>query len=131
MTVFAGYGIGFDILDPLERGEFAAGDASVIEAPMPGMVKAVFAEAGQEVAKGDRLAVLEAMKMEHSLLAPRDGGGRGAGRCGPPCRGRGRADPAGGGRGGGGVRDGLWLTGCRFGVYTRGVRMGLAPKGGA
>ena len=73
VTVFAGYGIGFDILDPLERGEFAAGDASVIEAPMPGMVKAVFAEAGQEVAKGDRLAVLEAMKMEHSLLAPRDG----------------------------------------------------------
>lgn len=73
VTVFAGYGIEFDILDPLERGEFAAGDTSVIEAPMPGMVKAVFAEAGQEVAKGDRLAVLEAMKMEHSLLAPRDG----------------------------------------------------------
>ncbi|MEQ8257172.1 MAG: acetyl-CoA carboxylase biotin carboxyl carrier protein subunit, partial [Roseovarius confluentis] len=41
--------------------------------PMPGMVKAVFPEAGREVAKGDRLAVVEAMKMEHSLLAPRDG----------------------------------------------------------
>lgn len=40
---------------------------------MPGLVKAVFAEAGQEVKEGDRLAILEAMKMEHSLLAARDG----------------------------------------------------------
>ncbi len=30
-------------------------------------------EAGAEVAKGDTLAVLEAMKMEHRLLAARDG----------------------------------------------------------
>ncbi len=40
---------------------------------MPGLVKAVFVEAGQTVAEGDRLAILEAMKMEHSLLAARDG----------------------------------------------------------
>ncbi len=40
---------------------------------MPGLVKAVYARAGQSVVKGDRLAVLEAMKMEHSLLAARDG----------------------------------------------------------
>ena len=38
-----------------------------------GLVKAVFARAGQAVAKGDRLAVLEAMKMEHVLTAARDG----------------------------------------------------------
>ncbi|MDH3264126.1 MAG: acetyl-CoA carboxylase biotin carboxyl carrier protein subunit, partial [Paracoccaceae bacterium] len=42
-------------------------------APMPGLVKAVFATAGAEVAAGARLAVLEAMKMEHTLTAPRDG----------------------------------------------------------
>ena len=40
---------------------------------MPGLVKAVFATPGQAVAAGDRLAVLEAMKMEHALLAARDG----------------------------------------------------------
>ena len=40
---------------------------------MPGLVKAVFVEAGQRVAAGDRLAVLEAMKMEHTLSAGRDG----------------------------------------------------------
>jgi 3-methylcrotonyl-CoA carboxylase alpha subunit len=40
---------------------------------MPGLVKAVFATAGQAVAKGERLAILEAMKMEHALLAARDG----------------------------------------------------------
>jgi 3-methylcrotonyl-CoA carboxylase alpha subunit len=40
---------------------------------MPGLVKAVFATAGQEVAKGDRLAIMEAMKMEHTLEAARDG----------------------------------------------------------
>jgi 3-methylcrotonyl-CoA carboxylase alpha subunit len=36
-------------------------------------VKAVFVVAGDQVAGGDRLAILEAMKMEHALLAARDG----------------------------------------------------------
>jgi 3-methylcrotonyl-CoA carboxylase alpha subunit len=40
---------------------------------MPGLVKAVYVSAGQTVAAGDRLAVLEAMKMEHTLTAARDG----------------------------------------------------------
>ena len=40
---------------------------------MPGLVKAVFVAAGQSVAAGDRLAILEAMKMEHTLTAARDG----------------------------------------------------------
>lgn len=40
---------------------------------MPGLVKSVHAEAGQAVRAGDRLAVLEAMKMEHKLTAARDG----------------------------------------------------------
>ena len=49
------------------------GDGNLIEAPMPGLVKSVHAEVGQNVAKGDRLAVLEAMKMEHVIVAPDDG----------------------------------------------------------
>ncbi|MEP3333027.1 acetyl/propionyl/methylcrotonyl-CoA carboxylase subunit alpha [Sedimentitalea sp.] len=73
VTVFDAYGLAFDIIDPLERATGAAGDGNLIEAPMPGLVKSVFAEVGQAVAAGDRLAVLEAMKMEHALLAARDG----------------------------------------------------------
>jgi 3-methylcrotonyl-CoA carboxylase alpha subunit len=73
ITVFDGYGLQFEVIDPLDRASAAGGDMNVIEAPMPGLVKAVFAEAGQEVKEGDRLAILEAMKMEHSLLAARDG----------------------------------------------------------
>ncbi len=73
ITVFDDYGQVFDIVDPLDRDASAAGDTNVVEAPMPGLVKAVFATAGQSVKEGERLAVLEAMKMEHSLLAARDG----------------------------------------------------------
>ncbi len=44
-----------------------------LEAPMPGKVIAVKATAGQVVAKGDELLVVEAMKMENALRAPRAG----------------------------------------------------------
>jgi 3-methylcrotonyl-CoA carboxylase alpha subunit len=40
---------------------------------MPGKVLSVLAQPGAAVARGDVLAVLEAMKMEHALAAPRDG----------------------------------------------------------
>ncbi|WP_137699935.1 acetyl/propionyl/methylcrotonyl-CoA carboxylase subunit alpha [Marimonas lutisalis] len=73
ITIFADFGQAFRVVDPLERAAAAGAGAGVIEAPMPGLVKAVFAEAGQQVHEGDRLAVLEAMKMEHALLAARDG----------------------------------------------------------
>jgi 3-methylcrotonyl-CoA carboxylase alpha subunit len=42
-------------------------------APMNGKVIAVMVHPGQEVKRGARVAVMEAMKMEHSLTAPRDG----------------------------------------------------------
>jgi 3-methylcrotonyl-CoA carboxylase alpha subunit len=44
-----------------------------VMAPIPGLVKLVRATAGSQVVKGDPLVVLEAMKMEHTLSAPRDG----------------------------------------------------------
>ena len=44
-----------------------------VEAPMPGKVLEVKVSAGDEVAAGDALLVLEAMKMENVLRAPRDG----------------------------------------------------------
>jgi 3-methylcrotonyl-CoA carboxylase alpha subunit len=60
-------------VDPLDVEAGAVGSGDLVEAPMPGLVRQVFARAGQVVAKGDRLAILEAMKMEHALLAARDG----------------------------------------------------------
>ena len=50
-----------------------AGDGSAIRAPIIGRVAKVFVAPGDTVAKGDRIAVVEAMKMEHVLHAPRDG----------------------------------------------------------
>jgi len=73
ITVFDHYGLVFERVDPLDRAAGAQGDGNLIEAPMPGLVRTVDAVVGQAVAKGDRLAVLEAMKMEHALLAARDG----------------------------------------------------------
>ena len=46
---------------------------SEIEAPMPGVIIDVLVSDGQEVKKGDFLCVLEAMKMENTLLSTGDG----------------------------------------------------------
>jgi acetyl-CoA/propionyl-CoA carboxylase, biotin carboxylase, biotin carboxyl carrier protein len=52
----------------------AAGEQQAeILSPMPGNVIAVQAESGAEVAEGDVVVVVEAMKMEHSLPAPVSG----------------------------------------------------------
>jgi 3-methylcrotonyl-CoA carboxylase alpha subunit len=50
----------------------AAGDGAIL-APMPGKVTSVDVAAGDAVTKGQRLLTLEAMKMEHGLVAPFDG----------------------------------------------------------
>jgi len=46
---------------------------SDVKAPMPGLVLEVNVKAGDEVAKGDALLILEAMKMENVLKSPGDG----------------------------------------------------------
>ena len=56
----------------LGLGEAAAGDGR-ITAPMPGRIVSVDVIEGAAVTKGQRLMVLEAMKMEHALTAPFDG----------------------------------------------------------
>lgn len=48
-------------------------NAGVVIAPMHGLLVDIFIKSGQQVAKGDRLAVLEAMKMQHELTAPVSG----------------------------------------------------------
>ncbi|WP_296424920.1 acetyl/propionyl/methylcrotonyl-CoA carboxylase subunit alpha [Yoonia sp.] len=72
VTVFGAQTLTFDIVDPLDRGVDAMGGDTVL-APMPGLVRDVAVAVGQAVAEGDRMVVLEAMKMEHVLRAPRDG----------------------------------------------------------
>jgi acetyl/propionyl-CoA carboxylase alpha subunit len=52
------------------RGADLGGD---LRAPMPGRVRRTAASAGERVSKGQVLLVLEAMKMEHAIRAPRDG----------------------------------------------------------
>lgn len=42
-------------------------------APMPGLVRRILAKAGSSVARGDVILILEAMKMEHAIRAPRPG----------------------------------------------------------
>jgi 3-methylcrotonyl-CoA carboxylase alpha subunit len=73
VTVFQGDGFAFDIPDPLRVAAAQGGGADLITAPMPGLVRAVFVAVGERVTAGARLAVLEAMKMEHALVAGRDG----------------------------------------------------------
>lgn len=63
----------FAIPDPLARATEGTAGSGLTLSPMPGIVKAVFVETGQPVSRGDRLVVLEAMKMEHTLHAACDG----------------------------------------------------------
>jgi 3-methylcrotonyl-CoA carboxylase alpha subunit len=44
-----------------------------LTAPMPGKVTKVLVQEGNTVKKGDLLMILEAMKMEHTILSPKDG----------------------------------------------------------
>ncbi len=51
----------------------AADTSKYLLCPMPGLVKSVYVEPGAAVKAGDKLAVVEAMKMENVLRAERDG----------------------------------------------------------
>ncbi len=49
-----------------------AGDATV-DSPMPGIIIKVLVAEGDHVEKGDKVVILESMKMENELRAPRSG----------------------------------------------------------
>jgi 3-methylcrotonyl-CoA carboxylase alpha subunit len=63
-----------ELIDPFAKAEGDAeeGDGA-IRAPMTGRVAALAVAEGEEVEVGRRLAVVEAMKMEHALVAPHAG----------------------------------------------------------
>ena len=44
-----------------------------LKSPMPGKITVVFAKEGDKVTKGETILVMEAMKMEHKIIAPKDG----------------------------------------------------------
>ncbi len=54
-----------------EAGDHGAG--GLVRAPMHGKVLSILVEQGARVMRGQRLAIIEAMKMEHTLVAPIDG----------------------------------------------------------
>jgi 3-methylcrotonyl-CoA carboxylase alpha subunit len=60
--------------DPLKQALHKEADQTGgLTAPMPGKIIAVHVTAGQAVKQGDALLVMEAMKMEHAVIAPVDG----------------------------------------------------------
>ena len=72
VSVFWGNGYHYTVPDPLDRSSQVDAGGTVMS-PMPGLVRDVFVKPGADVSEGDRLAIFEAMKMEHVLTAPRDG----------------------------------------------------------
>ena len=60
-------------VDLLAHAGDGAAEGGRLTAPMPGKVVAFLAKPGDRVTQGQPLAVLEAMKMEHTITAPRDG----------------------------------------------------------
>ncbi len=60
-------------LDVLRHAAEGGGEGGRLTAPMPGKVVSIGVKAGDKVTKGQPLAVMEAMKMEHTIAAPQDG----------------------------------------------------------
>jgi 3-methylcrotonyl-CoA carboxylase alpha subunit len=74
LTVFAPEGsASLREVDVLAHAGDGAAEGGRVTAPMPGKVVAYLAQPGDKVARGQPLAVMEAMKMEHTLTAPSDG----------------------------------------------------------
>ncbi len=64
----------FDLLlESMGMSNLTETKISELKAPMPGLVLDIKVAAGEEIAKGDPLLVLEAMKMENIIKSPTDG----------------------------------------------------------
>lgn len=74
MTVlYDGMQAELDYHDPLYAEDGESDAKGGLHAPMPGKVVAVHATVGANVKKGEPLIIVEAMKMEHTIIAPADG----------------------------------------------------------
>jgi 3-methylcrotonyl-CoA carboxylase alpha subunit len=63
----------FELADPYLPEAVGSDHAGELVAPMPGRVIAVLVTQGARVAQGTALVVMEAMKMEHTVVAPAAG----------------------------------------------------------
>jgi acetyl/propionyl-CoA carboxylase alpha subunit len=61
------------LVDTVERALAGGSSEDTSTAPMPGTVITVAVQAGQTVAAGERLVVIESMKMQSEIVAARDG----------------------------------------------------------
>jgi 3-methylcrotonyl-CoA carboxylase alpha subunit len=59
--------------DPLAHAGDQEAEVGGLTAPMPGKVVSVLVRVGDRVQPGQALAVMEAMKMEHTIVAPKAG----------------------------------------------------------
>jgi len=74
VSVFAAGGSAqVTVVDTLSHAGEGHAEAGRLTAPMPGKVIAYLVRKGDAIKTGQPLAVLEAMKMEHTIAAPRDG----------------------------------------------------------
>lgn len=70
----SGKGETLTLKDPLaSAGQAEADHAGSLTAPMPGKIIAIEVKAGEKVKRGQALLVMEAMKMEHTIVAGVDG----------------------------------------------------------
>ncbi|MEN9769468.1 MAG: hypothetical protein RLZZ180_1098 [Pseudomonadota bacterium] len=61
------------LIDALVHAGGSDQESGRLSAPMPGKIVGFLVKAGDKVSKGQALAVMEAMKMEHTIAAPADG----------------------------------------------------------
>lgn len=72
ILIHEGIATEFEVADPLDVDVVSDGEAGALKAPMPGKIVQVLAEAGARVRRGAALIVMEAMKMEQTLVAGAD-----------------------------------------------------------
>ena len=58
---------------PVVEEQAVQGEGEIIESPMPGSIFKLIASKGDMVKSGDVIMILEAMKMENEIVAPKDG----------------------------------------------------------
>ena len=69
----SGYSLNLNIRDKFYLDIKLEASEGSMDSPVPGKIAKVFSKNNQQVKKGDILVIIEAMKMEHSILAPYSG----------------------------------------------------------